>query len=136
MNEGEMEEHRRIENNEIYIREEVPEDRDENILPNGKNLKNIETEINEEYYDNKGSYLGEKKIITTQQVPRKEYLQKDDEYYEKQEEIEENEINIFHTNHLIKNIGEGEKIWSDASSPRERGGWYMSKSKFKNEYEW
>ena len=91
MNEGEMEEQRSTENNEIYRREEVPEDRDENILPNGKNLKNIETEINEKYYDNQGNYLGEKKIITTEQVPREEYLQQDDEYYEEQEEIEENE---------------------------------------------
>ena len=91
MNEGEMEEQRSTENNEIYRREEVPEDRDENILPNGKNLKNIETEINEKYYDNQGNYLGEKKIITTEQVQREEYLQQDDEYYEEQEEIEENE---------------------------------------------
>ena len=91
MNEREMEEQRSTENNGIYRREEVPEDRDENILPNGKNLKNIETEINEKYYDNQGNYLGEKKIITTEQVPREEYLQQDDEYYEEQEEIEENE---------------------------------------------
>ena len=91
MNEGEMEEQRSTENNEMYRREEVPEDRDENILQNGKNLKNIETEINEKYYDNQGNYLGEKKIITTEQVPREEYLQQDDEYYEEQEEIEENE---------------------------------------------
>ena len=91
MNEGEMEEQRSIENDGIYRREEIPEDRDEEGLSNDKNLKNIETEICEKYYDNQGNYLGERKIITKNQIPKEGNLQQDEEYYEDQEEIEENE---------------------------------------------
>jgi len=91
INDGEIEDQRNIENNGIYRREDIPEDRDEEGLSNGKKLKNIQTEICEKYYDNQGNYLGEKKIITTNQIPKEEYLQQGEEYYEEQEEIEENE---------------------------------------------
>ena len=91
MNEGEVEENRITENEGIYRREKMPEYRNEKLLPNGKNLKNIETEICEKYYDNQGNYLGEKKIITTNPIPREDFLQQGEEYYEEQEEIEENE---------------------------------------------
>ena len=91
MNEGEMEEQRSTENDRVYRREEIPKDTDEEGLSNGKNLKNIETEICEKYYDNQGNYLGERKIITKNKIPKEENLQQDEEYYEEQEEIEENE---------------------------------------------
>ena len=91
MNEGEMEEQRSTENDRIYRREEIHEDIDEERLPNGKNLKNIETEICEKYYDNQGNYLGERKIITKNKIPKEENLPQAEEYYEEQEEIEENE---------------------------------------------
>ena len=96
-NEGEMEEQGNIEEDEIYRNRDTPQDRDEDMQNNGKNMKNIETEINEKYYDNQGNYLGEKKIITTKQVPinnkREEYIPQQDEgeYFEEQEEQEENE---------------------------------------------
>ena len=82
---------------DLYQRgEELPLDQDEGISPRKKNVKNIQTEINEKYYDNQGNYLGEKKIITTKQVPvmsnneQREELE-EGEYYEEQEEPEENE---------------------------------------------
>ena len=80
---------------DLYQRgEEIPQDNDE-ITPMTKNIKNIQTEINEKYYDNQGNYLGEKKIITTKQVPvinknQREELE-EGEYFEEQEEQEDNE---------------------------------------------
>ena len=46
---------------DLYQKEEIPEDIDERIPTVNKNVKNIQTEINEKYYDNQGNYLGEKK---------------------------------------------------------------------------
>ena len=54
-----------------------------------KNKKNIETEINEKYYDKKGNYLGERKIITTGQVPS------DDEQREAPNKLMGEEHNYF-----------------------------------------
>ena len=54
---------------DLYQNEDIPQDRDEPMSIGNKNVKNIQTEINEKYYDNQGNYLGEKKIITTKQVP-------------------------------------------------------------------
>ena len=79
--------------------EESPLDQDEIMSSGTKNVKNIQTEINEKYYDNQGNYLGEKKIITTKQVPitnnnigqRDEIEEGEGEYLEEQEELEENE---------------------------------------------
>jgi hypothetical protein len=76
---------RDTQNDEIYRENENIQEK------NGKHVKNIETEINEKYYDNQGNYLGEKKIITTEQVPIDEGQQ--EEYYEEQEEQEEQEEN-------------------------------------------
>ena len=80
---------------DLYQRgEEIPQDNDE-ITPMNKNIKNIQTEINEKYYDNQGNYLGEKKIITTKQVPVINKIQREEleeaEYFEEQEEQEDNE---------------------------------------------
>ena len=54
---------------DLYQNDDIPQDRDEPMPIGKKNVKNIQTEINEKYYDNQGNYLGEKKIITTKQVP-------------------------------------------------------------------
>ena len=69
------------------------EEKEEDEIP--KNVKNIETEINEKYYDNQGNYLGEKKIITTKKVPidykEEEFIsqQNNGEYYEEKERNED-----------------------------------------------
>ena len=78
-------------NNDLYNEEEIPHDKDE--IPNKKKMKNIETEINEKYYDNQGNYLGEKKIITTKQVPVDEnnIPQDEENGEEEQEDVEEYE---------------------------------------------
>ena len=78
-----------INNNEeiLYQREDSPQDIYESQKGN-KNVKNIQTEINEKYYDNQGNYLGEKKIITTKQVPINNQ-QEEGEYLEEQEEQEQ-----------------------------------------------
>ena len=81
------------EDNDIFNEEEMPHDVDE--IPKKKKVKNIETEINEKYYDNQGNYLGEKKIITTKQVPIEQdninTPQEEENGEEEQEEIEEYE---------------------------------------------
>ena len=46
-------------NNDLNKEDEIPHDKDE--IPRKRKVKNIETEINEKYYDNQGNYLGEKK---------------------------------------------------------------------------
>ena len=79
---------------DLYNEDEMPHDRDE--IPKKKKVKNIETEINEKYYDNQGNYLGEKKIITTKQVPldRNNEInlpQEEENGEEEQEEVEEYE---------------------------------------------
>ena len=87
---------------DIYQREDSPQDRDEQIPPEKKNVKNIQTEINEKYYDNQGKYLGEKKIITTKQVPvnnqnqTEEYnpQQEEGDYQDEQEEQEDENENV------------------------------------------
>ena len=45
--------------NDLNNEDEIPHDKDE--IPRKRKVKNIETEINEKYYDNQGNYLGEKK---------------------------------------------------------------------------
>jgi hypothetical protein len=105
MNEGEMEEQRSIDNDGIYRREEIPEYRDEEGLSNDKNLKNIETEIYEQYYDNQGNYLGERKIITKNQ-PIEENLPQGEEYYEEQEENENEYMPYQLSNKKFKKRGE------------------------------
>ena len=102
-----------------YQGEEFPKDRDELIPGGNKNLKNIQTEINEKYYDNQGNYLGEKNIITTKQIPiinqqeEKEYLEDQEEQEQEQEEIEENEDNEYQpyqsNNKKFKKRGENNK---------------------------
>jgi hypothetical protein len=54
-------EKKEIEEDEDYVinEDEMPHDKD--YIKNEKKVKNIETEINEKYYDNQGNYLGEKK---------------------------------------------------------------------------
>ena len=103
---------------DLYQKEEIPEDIDERIPMVNKNVKNIQTEINEKYYDNQGNYLGEKKIITTKQVPimsqnKEEYInQKEEgEYLEEQEETEnDNEYTPYQSNHKkFKKRGENIK---------------------------
>ena len=87
-------------NNEegIYQMEEIPKDRNEEVPMSGKKVKNIETEINEKYYDNKGNYLGEKNTVTTQQVPiydEGEFInQKDGQVFYKGQEYQEEDENI------------------------------------------
>ena len=74
--------------------EDFPHDNDEELpRQKNKNMKNIETEINEKYYDNQGNYLGEKKIITTKQVPidDKNMDAQNEEDEEEQEDVEEYE---------------------------------------------
>ena len=74
--------------------EDFPHDNDEELpRQKNKNMKNIEKEINEKYYDNQGNYLGEKKIITTKQVPidDKNMDAQNEEDEEEQEEVEEYE---------------------------------------------
>ena len=108
---------------DLYQRDDVPQDRDEAISTGNKNLKNIQTEINEKYYDNQGNYLGEKKIITTEQIPvnsqnqREEFSpQKEEgEYQDDQEEQEDNEneneyIPYQSNNKQFKKRGENKNI--------------------------
>ena len=96
-----------------YRREDSPKDGEENIPTGDKNIKNIQTEINEKYYDNQGNYLGEKKIITTKQVPvnnqnnqREDYnpQREEGDYQDDQEEQEDdnendNEYTPYQSNH-------------------------------------
>ena len=81
------------EEDDLYKEEEMPYDGDE--IPKKKKVKNIETEINEKYYDNQGNYLGEKKIITTKQIPITQKaeinLNQEEDNNEEQEEFEEYE---------------------------------------------
>ena len=79
-----------------YQMEEIPNYTNEEIQMSGKKIKNIETEINERYYDNEGNYLGGKKSITTQQVPINDegefIIKKDGQiFYKEQKYKEENE---------------------------------------------
>ena len=95
-----------IQEDDDYINDEegIPQD-DDYIHRKNKKVKNIETEINEKYYDNQGNYLGEKKIITTKQVPIEQNninIQKDGEEEQdqdqEQEEIEEYESENYNEN--------------------------------------
>ena len=80
---------------DLYQREDSPRDGDDNVQDENKNVKNIQTEINEKYYDNQGNYLGEKKIITTKQVPanNQNSQREEDDYQDEQDEQEEQEDN-------------------------------------------
>ena len=75
-------------------------------------MKNIETEINEKYYDNQGNYLGEKKIITTKQVPIDEdninIQQEGDNEEEDQEQEEVEEYESENANYVDSNENEVE----------------------------
>ena len=108
---------------DLYQRDEYPQDRDEPIQTENKNVKNIQTEINEKYYDNQGNYLGEKKIITTKQVPANSQIQREDfspqkeeiEYQDNQEEQEDNQneneyIPYQSNNKQFKKRGENKNI--------------------------
>ena len=94
---------------DLYQKEELTQDRYESTQKGNKNVKNIQTEINEKYYDNQGNYLGEKKIITTKQIPvvddnkKEDYInqQEDGEYLEEQEEQEQEENEKENTNKYI-----------------------------------
>ena len=96
-----------VQEDDDYINDEegMPHDGDD-YIHQSKKVKNIETEINEKYYDNQGNYLGEKKIITTKQVPIEQKninIQKEGGE-EEQEEIEEYESENYNENNTNEYI--------------------------------
>ena len=102
---------------DLYQREDSPKDCDDNIQEENKNLKNIQTKINEKYYDNQGNYLGEKKIITKKKVQanNQNNQREEGEYQDEQDEQEddeenENEYTPYQSNHKkFKKRGENNK---------------------------
>ena len=108
-NEEEINNKNQIEEDQgIYNEDGMPHDGDE--IPKKKRLKNIETEINEKYYDNKGNYLGEKKIITTKQVPVDDNDINNEKDEENEEEQEQEEIEEYENENLNYNENNNEYL--------------------------
>ena len=110
---GANDDKKEIEEDEDYIINEDEMPHDSRHPKNEKKVKNIETEINEKYYDNQGNYLGEKKIITTKQVPvdqKNINIQKEGLGEEEQEEIEEYESENYNEDNNNNNNNNNEYI--------------------------
>ena len=104
--------------------DEIPHDKDE--IPPKRKMKNIETEINEKYYDNQGNYLGEKKIITTKQVPIDEdninIQQEGDNEEEDQEQEEVEEYESENANYVDSNENEEYVPYKSSNKKFEKRG--------------